>query len=142
MRGRTYRYFDGEVLFPFGYGLSYTTFECSNLRLDRSRIKENESVKLFVDVKNIGRRSGAEVVQLYIKGKGVSENDAIKTLKGFEKVFIKSNENKTVSFEINSETLHKFIEGKGFTVERGEYVLLVGSSSSKTDLKEIKLIIE
>jgi beta-glucosidase len=142
MKGRTYRYFDGEVLFPFGYGLSYTTFECSNLRLDRSRIKENESVKLFVDVKNIGRRNGAEVVQLYIKGKGVSENDAIKTLKGFEKVFLRTGETKTVTFKISPETLEKFVEGKGFVVKKKNYSLLVGSSSNNPDLQEITITVE
>ncbi len=142
MEGRTYRYFDGEVLFPFGYGLSYTSFKYSNLRLEKNNIKENQSTRLFVDVVNTGKRDGGEVVQFYIKGKGLKENDANLTLKGFEKIFLKMNEKRTVEFKIDSETLQKFVDGKGFIVEKGNHVLLVGSSSKKSDLSEIVLKVE
>ncbi len=142
MKGRTYRYFEGEVLYPFGYGLNYTTFEYSNLRLDRDKINQGGSAKLYVDIKNTGRMSGAEVVQLYVKGKGLKENDAIKTLKGFEKIFLKPGETKTVAFEITPEVLQKFVEGKGFIVEKRNYTLMVGSSSRNIDLSEINLLVE
>jgi beta-glucosidase len=142
MKGRTYRYFEGEVLYPFGYGLSYTTFEFSNLRLDQKKISNNGSAKFYIDIKNTGKRSGAEVVQLYVKGKGIKENDAVKTLKGFEKIFLKSGEIRTVMFDITPEILSKYVEGKGFVVEKRNYSLLVGSSSSYNDLKEIILTVE
>lgn len=142
MKGRTYRYFEGDVLYPFGYGLSYTTFEFSNLRLDQKNISNNDSTKFYLDVKNTGKRSGAEVVQFYVKGKGVKENDAIKTLKGFEKIFLKPGEIRTVTFDITPEMLSKYVEGKGFVVEKRHYSLLVGPSSSYNDLKEIILTVE
>jgi beta-glucosidase len=142
MKGRTYRYFDGDVLFPFGYGLSYTSFELSNLRLDKNKINKNESAKLYVDIKNTGKRNGAEVVQLYIKGKGIKESDAIKTLKGFEKVFLKIGETKTVAFEINSKILERFVEGKGFIVGSGVHNLLIGSSSADSNQKSVELKVE
>ncbi len=142
MKGRTYRYFEREVLYPFGYGLSYTTFEYSNLRLDRDKINQSGSAKFNVDIKNTGRMSGAEVVQLYVRGEGPKKNDAIKTLKGFEKIFLKPGETKTVAFEITPEVLQKYVEGKEFIVEKRNYSLLVGTSSSYNDLKEIILTVE
>lgn len=142
MKGRTYRYFEGEVLYPFGFGLSYTTFEFSNVRLETDRIRYNGSTKLLVDIKNTGKRSGEEVVQLYVKGRGLKENDAIKTLKGFEKIFLKPGETKTFVFEITPEVLQKYVEGKGFIVEKRNYTLMVGSSSRDSDLHEINLTVE
>ncbi|MBS3944828.1 MAG: glycoside hydrolase family 3 C-terminal domain-containing protein, partial [Melioribacter sp.] len=142
MKGRTYRYFDGDVLYPFGYGLSYTTFKYSNIRLDKEKINSNGSAKLYVDIENTGRMSGAEVVQLYVKGKGLKENEAIKTLKGFEKIFLKPGEIRTVAFEITPEMLSKYVEGKGFIVEKGNHTLTVGSSSKNADLLDINLLVE
>lgn len=142
MKGRTYRYFDGDVLYPFGYGLSYTTFEYSNLRLDKEKININETAKLYVEIKNTGRFRGAEVVQMYIEGKGIKRNDAIKTLKGFKKIFLSKGETKTVIFEITPRSLESFVEGRGFVVESGIYKLMVGSSSSDSDLKSVELEVE
>ncbi|MHB8904871.1 MAG: glycoside hydrolase family 3 C-terminal domain-containing protein [Melioribacteraceae bacterium] len=139
--GRTYRYFDGEVLYPFGYGLSYTAFEYSNLRLSKDKICVGDSVKLSVDVKNTGKVFGEEVVQLYNYGNIFNSFGAIKSLKGFERISLKPNQTKTVEFKINSQTLEQFRE-KGFVVDKGEYRLSVGSSSRNSDCKEIKLIIE
>lgn len=142
MKGRTYRYFDGDMLYPFGYGLSYTTFKYSNMRLDKEKINSNGSTKLYVDIENTGRMSGAEVVQLYVKGKGLKENEAIKTLKGFEKVFLKAGESKTVAFKITPDVLQKYVDGKGFIVEKRNHTLMVGSSSRNADLSEINLLVE
>ncbi|MCX6169784.1 MAG: glycoside hydrolase family 3 C-terminal domain-containing protein [Ignavibacteriales bacterium] len=139
--GRTYRYFDGEVLYPFGYGLSYTTFEYSNLRLSKDKICVGDSVNLFIEVRNTGKVSGEEVVQLYNYGNIFNSFGAIKSLKGFERISLKPNQTKTVEFKINSQTLEQFRE-KGFVVDKGEYHLSVGSSSRTSDCKEIKLIIE
>ncbi len=140
--GRTYRYFDGEALYPFGYGLSYTTFEYGNLRLSKNKICAGDKVKLFVEVKNTGKKVGEEVVQLYVKGNIFSSNGAIESLKGFERVKLKVNETKTVVFNISAQTLQEFIEGKGFVVEKGEHVLMVGFSSKDLNMKEIKLTVE
>lgn len=140
--GRTYRYFEGEVLYPFGFGLSYTTFEYKNIRLNKNRTKSDESVNLFVDVKNTGKISGEEVVQLYVRGNIFESSGAIETLKGFERISLKPNQTKTVEFNIDEKTLQEYYEGKGFVVEKGEHVLMVGSSSKDPNMKEIKLVIE
>ena len=140
--GRTYRYFTGEVLYPFGYGLSYTTFEYSNLRLSKDKICAGDPVKLFVDVKNTGKKEGEEVIQLYVKGNIFRSNGAIESLKGFERINLKTNETKTIVFDIPAQTLQEFIDGKGFILEKGEHTLMVGSSSKDINMKEIKLVVE
>jgi beta-glucosidase len=140
--GRTYRYFNGEVLYPFGFGLSYTSFEYKNIRLSKAKLKNSEAVKLMIDVKNIGKVTGDEVVQLYVKGKGLDRNDAIKSLRGFERIFLKPKQTKTVAFNISLKTLEEFIEGKGFAVNKGDYVLMVGASSKDLNMKEIKIYVE
>lgn len=142
MKGRTYRYFEGDVLYPFGYGLSYSKFEYSNLKIDKNEISAVGSAVLTVDVKNTGRYSGDEIVQLYVKGKGLNAGDAIKTLKGFERINLKPGEKKTVSFNIDSETLQVFREGKGFTVEKGEHQLMIGPSSADKDLRSLNITVQ
>ena len=85
MSGRTYRYFDGEVLYPFGYGLSYTTFAYGRPRLPSTRVRAGEPVTVLVDVTNTGARAGDEVVQLYVSRPGV-EGAPIRSLVGFERI--------------------------------------------------------
>lgn len=142
MKGRTYRYFNGPVIYPFGYGLSYTSFSFNNIRLDNNKIQAGDSTALFVDVKNTGSTEGDEVVQLYVKGNGLKNNDAIKSLKGFRRISLKPGETKTVEFEIGGEVLKRYIEGKGFEVTKGEHTLLIGSSSKNSDLKTINIYVE
>ncbi|MCX6150919.1 MAG: glycoside hydrolase family 3 C-terminal domain-containing protein [Ignavibacteriales bacterium] len=140
MSNRTYRYFKGEPLYPFGYGLSYTTFQYKNLKLKKSKIKSGETTKVYVDVENTGKIFGDEVVQLYVKaGK---DNKAIKTLKGFNRISLDPKETKTVEFEITSEKLSRWIDGKGFSVEPDNYTLMIGSSSNDKDLNKIILKVE
>jgi len=141
MKGRTYRYLSGEVIYPFGYGLSYTSFDLSHLETEGSVTKE-QSAKVKLEVKNTGAKEGEEVIELYVKGKGVNQNDAVKSLKGFEKVFLKPGETKTVQFTISPDLLTFYKEGTGFTMEKGERTLLVGTSSADKDLKEVKLKVE
>lgn len=136
MKGKTYRYFSGEPLYPFGYGLSYTNFTYSNLK-SSGTLKGALPATVSVEVKNTGARDGEEVVQLYVKGNG-----AIKTLKGFERVALKAGETKTVSFNVTTQTLQSFIEGRGFMADKGEYTLLLGSSSADKDLREVKVVVE
>jgi beta-glucosidase len=140
--GRTYRYFKGEPLYPFGYGLSYTRFEYKNLRVSKNHMCGGEEIKLFIDVTNTGKVSGDEVVQLYVKGSVFDAAGALKSLKGFERITLKPNQTKTVQFQITEETLQEYLGEKGFIVEKGEHFLMVGSSSSTSDLEEIKILVE
>ncbi len=92
MRGRTYRYFEGRPLFPFGYGLSYTRFEYSNLKIDRARVGAGDRLRVSVDVRNVGPRPGDEVVQLYVREVAPRERRAQKSLRGIERLSLKPGE--------------------------------------------------
>ncbi|HLP16959.1 MAG TPA: glycoside hydrolase family 3 C-terminal domain-containing protein [Bacteroidota bacterium] len=132
MKNRTYRYFRGEPLYPFGYGLSYTTFTYATPRASKSSIGAHDSTVVTVDVTNTGKADGEEVVQLYVKAAG--DDKPVKTLKGFQRVFLKQGETKPVTFTIAPETLSRWIDGKGFSVEPDRYVIMIGSSSAAKDL--------
>jgi beta-glucosidase len=136
MEGRTYRYFRGEPLFPFGYGLSYTTFEYSNLTLSSSTIGKDDILIVELEVKNSGVKNGDEVVQMYIKDLEASTPRPIKELKGFSRISLKAGEIKTVRFKVNPLQL-QIINNKGEKViEPGSFELLIGSSSEDIKLKE------
>jgi beta-glucosidase len=96
MKGRTYRFFEGEPLFPFGFGLSYTSFAYRNLTLPK-QAKAGERLQVSVDVGNTGRMAGEEVVQLYIKTAGAP---SIRSLIGFQRVALRAGEKKTVRFDV------------------------------------------
>ncbi len=104
MSGRTYRYFDGEVLYPFGYGLSYTTFAYTNARAGKAAIGGDEEIALSVDVTNTGNRASDEVVQLYVTHSGV-EGAPLRSLMGFERVHLKKGETKTIDFTLRDRDL-------------------------------------
>ncbi|HSN48757.1 MAG TPA: glycoside hydrolase family 3 C-terminal domain-containing protein, partial [Flavobacterium sp.] len=123
-----------KPLYPFGYGLSYTTFDYSNLKVSSDKIKFNEKLKVSVDVKNTGILDGQEVVQLYVRDLVGSVTRPVKELKGFEKIALKKGESKTVTFEISSEDLKFYnIEMKN-VAEAGNFEVFVGGSSD-TDRK-------
>lgn len=128
-----YRYYDKkkiEPLFPFGYGLSYTTFVYSNLRLSASEIDAEEELQVSVDVQNSGARAGQEVVQLYVRDVAASLMRPEKELKGFAKVFLEPGETKTVTLTLNSESLAYYDDlAQQWVAEAGEFEVLVGSSS-------------
>ena len=118
------------VQFPFGHGLSYTTFEYSNAKSARSSMKSGEKLVVAVDVTNTGDVDGAEVVQLYIADPESSVDRPVKELKGFEKVWLKAGEKKTVRFEIDADDLSYFdAEKHAWVAEPGEFQALLGSSS-------------
>lgn len=128
-----YRWYDTKeipVQFPFGHGLSYTAFEYTNAKAAKPTMTAAGSLKVSVDVKNTGACDGAEVVQLYIADPEASVDRPSKELKGFEKVWLKAGEKKTVTFEIDAEDLSWFnAEKHEWTAEPGDFKALIGSSS-------------
>ena len=128
-----YRRFDKENIapaFPFGHGLSYTTFDYSNLKLSRSPIKPGESLSVEVQIKNIGRREGAEVVQLYIQDVQASLPRPVKELKGFEKVTLRPGQAKVLRIDLYARSMSFYDPGqKRWIVEPGRFKVLVGSGS-------------
>ncbi|HEY0729222.1 MAG TPA: glycoside hydrolase family 3 C-terminal domain-containing protein, partial [Pyrinomonadaceae bacterium] len=126
MQGRTYRYFKGEPLYPFGYGLSYTTFGYGNLRFEKRAVAAGEAVKVSVDVTNAGDREGEEVVQLYLTDTQASAPVPIRTLVGFDRISLKPREKRTVTFTIAPRQM-SLIDDKGKRViEPGEFSVSVG----------------
>ncbi len=125
-----YRDAPKTALYPFGYGLSYTTFEYKNIRLDKNEIPVNGEIKLSVDVTNTGGKDGEEVIQLYIRDLVGSLTRPIKELKGFEKVALKTGETKTVTFTLNNETLQFYTFNKKWEVEPGDFDVWVGGDST------------
>lgn len=136
-------YLGDEVspLYPFGFGLSYTTFSFNNLRLEKSSIKKEESVKVFIDVKNTGTLSGDEVVQLYIRDMFSSVTRPVKELKGFKKIHLKPGEEKTIEFVLTPEHLAFTNIEKKFVVEPGDFEIMVGNSSQDQDLAKAILTV-
>lgn len=104
MNNRTYRYFKGEALYPFGYGLSYTTFNYSNVKIPAS-IAKGKALTVSAVIKNTGKKDGEEVVQLYTAYNGVKRLNPIKALKGFQRIALRAGESKTVTFRLSPEQL-------------------------------------
>lgn len=115
--------------YPFGYGLSYTTFAYDNLRMTSSSMTMDESVTLSVDLTNTGDRAGEEVVQFYIRDHFASAVRPVKELKGFEKIMLQPGETRTVSFEVNAETLAFYGADDTFKAETGMFSFMVGGNS-------------
>tara|TARA_R110000868_G_scaffold51116_1_gene162392 strand:+ start:8381 stop:9442 length:1062 start_codon:yes stop_codon:yes gene_type:complete len=117
--------------FPFGFGLSYTTFEYKNLKLDKNTIAVGEAVNVSVDVTNTGNYDGKEVVQLYIHDVVASLARPVKELKGFELVDLKKGETKTVTLKLTDKELGFFNNDGNYLVEPGTFEIMVGGSSDK-----------
>jgi beta-glucosidase len=135
LEGHTYRYFRGEPLFPFGYGLSYTTFQFDNLRCARNEVEVGGDIAVSVDVSNTGEREGNEVVQLYIRRPDASFPRPIKELKGFKRVTLAPRERKTVTFSLHTHQLGIYDEAMCYVVLPGIIEVMVGSSSGNLPLK-------
>jgi len=136
--GRTYQYFKGKPLYPFGFGLSYTSFAYSEMKTSAETLKD--SVIVSVNVKNTGKRDGDEVIQLYVSYPDSKVERPMKQLKGFKRVFIRAGQTKTVDITLKAEDLAYWnVEKHAFTVEKGKVTLMIGSSSS--DIKNTKNII-
>ena len=135
MKGRTYRYFEGKPLYPFGHGLSYTTFKFGKAKITETATGEKA---LVINVRNTGNRDGEDVVQLYISRANDPEGP-IKTLRGFKRVALKAGEQAEVSIPINDETFLWWNPESGrMNPMDGEYTLHYGNTSDSKSLKTIK----
>ncbi len=132
---------DKEALYPFGYGLSYSIYKYSNLVLSAEECSKQENITVSVDVKNIGRYDGTEIVQLYINDKVSSVMTPEKELKGFERVFLKAGETKTVSINLSISELAIVTPDEKYVVEAGEFEIMVGPDSrDRSLLKKVLLV--
>jgi beta-glucosidase len=136
---RGYLFDDVSPLYPFGYGVSYTTFALQNVRLEKKKIKRKGSTRVRVDVINTGKRAGSEVVQMYIRDLVSTVTRPIKELKGFKKVWLEPGEAKTVTLEITPESLAFYDINMKYLVEPGDFEIMVGNSSRDEDLQKVVL---
>ena len=127
----TSKYLDVEntPLYPFGFGLSYTTFQYSDLKLSKSTLKMKEKLQIEVTLKNTGERAGEETVQLYVRDLVGSVTRPVKELKGFQKVKLKAGESRQISFELSSEDLKFYTQNMEFKAEAGDFKVFVGGNS-------------
>jgi beta-glucosidase len=137
--GRTYMYFKGKPLYPFGFGLSYTSFQYGNLTTSTTNIDRKGEMTVSVDVKNTGSRAGDEVVQLYVKHLKSKVERPEKELKGFKRITLKPGETQTVNIKLPATALAYWDTAKkSFVVEKEPVQLMIGSSSA--DIREQKTV--
>ena len=142
MENRTYRYFRGKALYPFGYGLSYTTFSIGKGQLSASTMNKDGKVTLTVPVTNTGKREGTETVQVYVKALDYPEAP-IKSLKGFQKLSLKAGETATATITLDGEAFEYYDESiDELSTRPGRYQILYGNSSQEKDLKMIPLFVK
>lgn len=128
--------------FPFGFGLSYTTFKYSDLKLSKKKMKNNDTIEVTANITNTGKFAGEEVVQLYLRDKVGSIVRPIKELKGFEKIKLNVGETKTVQFVIDNQKLSFYNDELQFNSEPGDFDLMIGSSSEDIRLKDSFELVE
>lgn len=126
MQGRTYRYFKGQPLYPFGYGLSYTTFRYSNLRFKKNSVPAGETIEVSADVTNAGEREGEEVVQLYLTDSQASAPVPIRALVGFDRISLRPREKRTVTFTITPRQMSLIDDSGKRVIEPGQFAVSVG----------------
>ena len=141
MKGRTYR-FMSDPLFPFGFGLSYTTFSIGDAKLSKSSIKADEGVEITIPVSNTGKRTGTEIVQVYVH-KANDTDGPIKTLRGFQRVDIAAGRTSQAVIPLPGTAFEFFDRKRGkMAVTAGEYEVWYGTSSDSKDLKSVRVSIE
>jgi beta-glucosidase len=139
---RGYLFDDVSPLFAFGYGLSYTKFAFRNVRLKQKRIsRRGGATQVLVDVANVGKREGTEVVQMYIRDRVSSVTRPVKELKGFKKISLQPGETRTVLLDITPDSLAFYDINMKFVVEPGEFEIMVGNSSRDEDLEKVILTV-
>ncbi|HXN33457.1 MAG TPA: fibronectin type III-like domain-contianing protein, partial [Polyangiaceae bacterium] len=134
--GRTYMYFQGKPIYPFGYGLSYTTFEYRSLRLSAESMAADGAAVVTIDVKNTGLRGGEEVVQMYVRHPHSRIDRARLALRGFRRIHIEPGETKAVQMDLKARDLAYWdMNRRCFSVEDGEVEVMAGSSSASIELR-------
>lgn len=128
MKGRTYRYMTAEPMYPFGYGLSYTSFDYSDLSLLSSKIKKGESTEISCTVKNVGKYESREIVQLYVTDNQASVSAPLFSLKGIQSISLKPGQSKKVVFNINPDMLELIDEKGNAIIEKGDFTLTLSGS--------------
>lgn len=135
---RTYMYFDGKPLYPFGHGLSYAEVNYKNLNLSTKELQQDDTLNISVQVDNIGAVDGDEVVQLYVQALNSRVKRPIKQLKGFEKVSIAAGQSNTIEFALPvTELAFWDVTREQYCVENGEYAILIGRSSADIKLSSV-----
>jgi beta-glucosidase len=136
-KGRTYMYSKAEPQYPFGFGLSYTTFEYANLKTSADTVAGTGDITVSVDVKNSGKRAGDEVVQMYVSYPGSAVERPIEQLRGFQRIALQPNETRTVRFPLKGSGLCYWdAEKHSFVVEAGKIEVLVGASSANIKFRK------
>lgn len=142
MARRGYLFDDVTPLYPFGFGLSYTTFTIANVRLDKKKIKRGASARVSADLTNTGSRAGSETVQMYIRDVFSSATRPVKELKGFRRIVLNPGETRTITFEITPELLAFYDARMEYIVEPGDFEIMVGNSSRDADLQKVVLAVQ
>ena len=127
-------------LFPFGYGLSYTTFKYSEVAVDKNEIKPGEKLQVKITVTNSGNYDGEEVVQLYVRDIVASVTRPLKELRGFQKIFLKKGENKELTFTLTPEDLNFYDSNLKWIYEPGDFKVFVGTNSSEVKEASFRLL--
>jgi beta-glucosidase len=137
MKGRTYRYFEGQPLFPFGHGLSYTRFEYKDLRIDKPAVGPNEPFEVSLNVRNAGGRAGHEVVQLYERAVPAQDGAPLQSLRGFERVLLQPGEERRVRFRLTpaADLARYDVASRAFVARPGEHEIQVSASSRDIRLR-------
>jgi beta-glucosidase len=138
---RGFLFDDVSPLYPFGFGLSYTSFSFKNVRLEKKKISLTGGTRLLVDVTNTGKRPGAEVVQMYIRDCVSSVTRPVKELRGFQKISLEPGKTQTAALEITPKSLAFYDINMKYTVEPGEFEIMVGNSSRDCDLQKVVLTV-
>ncbi len=120
----------GTPLYPFGYGLSYTQFQYSNLRVDPAQIQADANVHVGVEVENTGKRAGVETIQLYLRERFTPVATPVKQLRGFERVALEPGEKKTVSFTLGPDDLKLLDRDMKWVIAPGTFDVMIGQSSA------------
>ena len=144
MLGRTYRYFKGDPLYPFGFGLSYTKFKYDNLKFSADRINAGDELKITADVRNLGDKAGDEVVQLYVTDVAATVPVPIRSLAGVKRLFLKPGEKQNVSFVLTGEQMSIVDDDGKRLIEPGEFLISIGGKqpgfSERRDAQSIGLV--
>ena len=139
MKGRTYRYMTETPLFPFGHGLSYTTFNYGNAKLSTNEMKSEGTCTLTIPVTNTGNRDGEEVIQIYLR-RPADKKGPHHTLRAFKRISLKQGETRQVDFQLNGESFEWFdTETNTMHPLKGEYEILYGGTSDARKLKSIQI---